>query len=257
MTTLPYFEVSGPEGQSFRAELQTDRVTIGRFEQWNDIALFPDPQQLVSRKMHCIVEYLHHAWWVVDNGSVNCTFLRRKKGLEMIQGRAQLHDKETICILGMLFEEDQPKYWELTFHDPASTNPAGYDFLPEKSSGALAYHWTEARLYRLNGGKRQEINNLRPQEHKLIRYMAHRNRVNGNIPVLCTFDEIASAVWGEEVHPPDADLAHLIWQLRKKIEPDYKKPQFLETVRGLGYRLLGLQPAEQDDLPESDSGSLR
>jgi len=36
----------------------------------------------------------------------------------------------------------------------------------------------------------------------------------------------------------EAEINHLIWELRRKIEIDAKDPQFLETVRGLGYRLV-------------------
>ena len=39
---LPFLEVSGPDGQQFHVELANDRVTIGRFEQFNDVALEPD-----------------------------------------------------------------------------------------------------------------------------------------------------------------------------------------------------------------------
>jgi len=70
---LPFLDVSGPDGQQFHVELANDRVTIGRFEQFNDVALEPDPQQLITRKVHCAVERDTHGWWVVDNGSVNRT----------------------------------------------------------------------------------------------------------------------------------------------------------------------------------------
>jgi len=53
---FPYFEVSGPDGESFCVEMKADRLTIGRYQQFNDIALEPDPQQLVTRKAHCTVE---------------------------------------------------------------------------------------------------------------------------------------------------------------------------------------------------------
>ncbi|HEU5348597.1 MAG TPA: winged helix-turn-helix domain-containing protein [Ktedonobacterales bacterium] len=33
-------------------------------------------------------------------------------------------------------------------------------------------------------------------------------------------------------------MNHLVWELRRKVEPDYRNPRFLETVRGLGYRLI-------------------
>lgn len=201
MIALPYLEIVGPEGQSFRAEIKTDRLTIGRFEQWNDVALFPDPQQLISRKVHCTIEHDQHAWWIVDNGSTNRTFLcRKRESMEIVYGRAQLRDGDSIRILGKILEEER-QYWELIFHDPAITNPAGYTDTLEEAPVLLEYHWIEARLYRTENGDRQEIRNLRPQEHKLIRYMAQRNRANDGEPVLCSFEELTSAVWGRRNAP--------------------------------------------------------
>lgn len=68
---LPVLEVTGPDGQQFQVELTKDRLTIGRFAQFNDVALEPDPQQRVTRKVHCAVERSIDGWWFLDNGSVN------------------------------------------------------------------------------------------------------------------------------------------------------------------------------------------
>ena len=73
---LPYLEITGPEGQQFTCELSKERLSIGRLTDLNDIAIEPDPQQLVTRMAHCSIERLAGGWWVVDNGSVNKTFLR-------------------------------------------------------------------------------------------------------------------------------------------------------------------------------------
>jgi DNA-binding response OmpR family regulator len=68
--------------------------------------------------------------------------------------------------------------------------------------------------------------------------MDQRNRSNGNMPVMCTFEELQAALWGDEVLHTEAEINYVISGLRKKIETDQKQPQFLETVRGLGYRLV-------------------
>lgn len=243
MIILPYFDIKGPEGETFRVEIKTDRLTVGRMEQWNDISLSPDPQQLISRKAHCSIEY-NQGWWLVDNGSVNRSFLRRQstEALEVVQGRSSLRDGDVVCILGQLLEDGDQRYWELTFHDPAITKPAGSANAPTREA-LLEYDWAQARLHRIEHGYRKELGPLRPQEHKFLRYMAQRNRANDGEPVLCTFEELIEAVWGEENIVPEADLVHLVWQLRRKIERDPKQPQFLEIVRGLGYRLQ-LRPVE-------------
>jgi hypothetical protein len=231
---LPFLDIAGPDGQQFQAELAKDRVTIGRFAQFNDVALEPDPQQLITRKGHCALERDANGWWVVDNGSVNRTFVRRGTAVEVVHGRAPLSEGESIRILGKLTEAGEPLYWELTFNDPLGTRPAGQ----APALAYLEYDWIQARLFRIDGTSRQEIHDVRPQEHKLIRYMDQRNRANGGVPVMCTYEELLLAIWGEEPDHTETEVTHLIWELRRKLEPDPKEPRFLETVRGLGYRLV-------------------
>jgi hypothetical protein len=231
---LPFLEVRGPEGQEFSVELTQDRVTVGRFPQFNDIALEPDPQQLVTRKGHCAIERDPDSWWVIDNASVNKTFVQRGQAVEMVNGRAPVADGDVIRILGRLTETGDAIYWELAFRDPMKTQPA--DGLPRVAY--LEYDWIQAKLFRVEGTFRQEIRGLRPQEHKLIRYMDQRNRANDNVPVMCSYEELITAIWGDEAYGhTEAEVNRLIWELRQKLELDPKEPHFLETVRGLGYRL--------------------
>lgn len=231
---MPYLEVRGPDGQSFKLKVTADRVTIGRFRQHNDIGLEPDPQQLVTRMHHCTLEREAGVWWVVDNGSVNKTFLQRDETVNVVDGKALLSDGDAIRILGRLTDEGEARYWQIKFHDPLRTQPA--EMAP--SLAFLQYDWVQAKLYRFDGRTRQEINGLRPQEHKLIRYMDQRNRANDYVPVMCTYDELITAIWGDDAYGhTEADVNRLAWELRQKIEIDQKEPQFLQVVRGLGYRL--------------------
>ena len=230
---LPFLEVSGPDGQKFTVEVCRERITIGRFRDLNDVALDPDPQQLVTRNVHCTVERDGGGWWVVDNGSVNRTFLKRGSSLEVVEGRRPLTEGDVIRVLGRLTEAGEPVYWELTFRDPERTRPVVG--LPRPA--CLEYDWLQAKLFHIEGPKREEIRGLRPQEHKLIRYMDQRNRSNDNAPVMCTYEELITAVWGEESWHTQDELNHLVWELRQKIESDPKEPRFLQTERGLGYRL--------------------
>jgi pSer/pThr/pTyr-binding forkhead associated (FHA) protein len=101
---FPYLEIRGPYDADFKVELGKDRLTIGRFREFNDIGLEPDPQQLVTRKAHCAVERDSEGWWVVDNGSVNRTFVRRGHAIEVVSGRSPVTDGDAIRILGRLIE---------------------------------------------------------------------------------------------------------------------------------------------------------
>ena len=234
-TDLPYLEISGPEGQQFTYELVKERLSIGRLADLNDIALEPDPQQLITRMAHCSIERYAGSWWVIDNGSVNKTFLRSAEDVKIVEGRAPLVDGEAILILGKLTDAGKPLYWELCFRDPMKTFRA--EVAPRLAY--LEYDWIQARLFCVEGANRREVSDLRPQEHKLVRYMDQRNRANGNVPVMCTYDELIQAIWGEEdFGHTENEINRLVWELRQKVEPDQKEPRFLETVRGLGYRLV-------------------
>jgi hypothetical protein len=175
-----------------------------------------------------------HGWWVVDNGSVNRTFVRRGSKVEVVYGRALLTPGDCIRILGKLTEESDPLYWELTFSDPLGTWPAGQ----VGPIAYLEYDWIQAKLFRIEGAVQQEVHDLRPQEHKLIRYMDQRNRANDNVPVMCTYEELLAAIWGGEIAHTESEVNRLIWELRQKLELNPREPKFLETVRGLGYRLV-------------------
>jgi hypothetical protein len=230
----PFLDVRGPEGRAFSVEMTSDRMTIGRLGAFNDVALEPDPQQLVSRKTHCAIERKNGAWCVVDSGSVNRTYIRRGDALEPVNGSAPLHDDDAILILGRTAANETPQYWEIVLRDPFKTRRIAWAPL----QAFLTYDPVSARMYRVEGPDRKEIHDLRPQEHKLIRYMDERNRAQGGEPVMCTYEEMIGAVWGNAAVHTEAEINHLVWELRKKIEPEPGAPRFLQTVRGLGCRLV-------------------
>jgi DNA-binding response OmpR family regulator len=52
-------------------------------------------------------------------------------------------------------------------------------------------------------------------------------------------DAIFQAVWGENHHGTPRTIDNFIQQLRAKLEDDPQAPKFIQTVRGVGYRLGG------------------
>lgn len=60
----------------------------------------------------------------------------------------------------------------------------------------------------------------------------------GNI---VTGDSLCRAAWGDDLYGYENTLMVHIRRLREKIEPEPSDPRFLLTVRGLGYKLTGVE----------------
>ncbi len=68
------------------------------------------------------------------------------------------------------------------------------------------------------------------REFRLLEYLAtHRGRV-------MTRDQLLNAVWKETPFVTPRSIEVYIRRLREKIEPDPRHPQYLKTLRGIGYR---------------------
>jgi two-component system, OmpR family, alkaline phosphatase synthesis response regulator PhoP len=78
--------------------------------------------------------------------------------------------------------------------------------------------------------KNQQLE-LTLKEYELLHYLAqNKNRV-------LTRDQLLSAVWNYEFAGDTRIVDVHISHLREKIEEDTKKPAYIKTVRGLGYKL--------------------
>jgi two-component system response regulator RegX3 len=73
---------------------------------------------------------------------------------------------------------------------------------------------------------------LRPREFELLAAFLR------NKGMLMTRDRLITAVWGLDYFGDTKTLDVHIKRVRKKIEPDPKHPQYLVTVRGLGYKFV-------------------
>lgn len=230
--TVPFLILKSLSGEQTNFTISNDKFIIGRLPDLNDIALQPDPQNLITRHMHCFVEIRNSTGWLVDNASKNGTFLKRDNTVQKINGEIKLQDNDCIMLLGEINEDNTVKYWELTFKDPFATK----DVVNEQTT--IIYNWVEAKLIVNYEGNRKEVCNLTPLEHKLLRYMDQKNKHNNNVPVMCTYDELISAIWDDIYSHTKNDVNHIVASLRKKIEKDPKNPVFLTNIRGLGYRFI-------------------
>jgi two-component system, OmpR family, alkaline phosphatase synthesis response regulator PhoP len=74
---------------------------------------------------------------------------------------------------------------------------------------------------------------LTPKEFELLVYLAkHKGRV-------LTRDQLLSSVWNYDFAGDTRIVDVHISHLREKIEQDTKKPVYIKTIRGLGYKLEG------------------
>ncbi|MFC0473281.1 response regulator transcription factor [Halalkalibacter kiskunsagensis] len=78
---------------------------------------------------------------------------------------------------------------------------------------------------------KQTVLELTPKEFELLLYLAnHKGRV-------LTRDQLLNAVWNYEFVGDTRIVDVHISHLREKIETNTKKPVYIKTIRGLGYKL--------------------
>ncbi len=105
---------------------------------------------------------------------------------------------------------------------------------------------TEIDCINLSGVNRSEKVRFTRREINLLRYL----QSNSERPV--SREELLHKVWGYasdiELETRTVDIH--IAKLRRKLEPEPAKPQFLVTIRGAGYRLLQSDKAINTGAPE-------
>lgn len=70
--------------------------------------------------------------------------------------------------------------------------------------------------------------------------LAHLLRNAGQV---CTFSNILESVWGEQYRYSDEYVHVYIWHLRRKLEPNPKKPVYLISEHSVGYRFDRTRPS--------------
>lgn len=229
-----FLDVQDPDSNKYTIKLEQDRFSVGR-SNGNDIVL-PNPDKTISRD-HCVLKSEANYWWVVDESSANGTFVQLSHSDTRIDvrqhGRLQLNNGDVILILGKkLLEGEEPVFWRLTFRDSDKTEGIS-GFQP---SAYLEYNLSQQKLFLVNGSDQQEIH-LSRKERNLIHYMAERNQANNNKPVVCEYQQMITAIWGDSFGHTNNDVTHLVWVIRQKVESDPGEPEFLITEKARGYSL--------------------
>ncbi|WP_294155557.1 response regulator transcription factor [uncultured Clostridium sp.] len=81
--------------------------------------------------------------------------------------------------------------------------------------------------------KNNEIINLTPSEFKILSILSQNRKK------VFTRDELLDKVMGDDCHTFDRIIDSHIKNLRSKIESDSKKPEYIITVYGIGYKFGG------------------
>ncbi len=220
-----------------KLELARDRVTVGRLPEVNDIALQPDPELLVTRAAHCTLEREGDRLVRRRRRQRQWDLPSAKGGLERVVERTALHDGDVVCVLASIAETGRAAATSSSRSTRRRTRRRRARRSAPRLYAAecLSYDANEARLVLVQSGERHEIP-IRAQAHRLVRYMAERNAAGGGTPALCTHDELMHAVWADEPMHTRDELAKLMWELRRKLEP-FEAEHLIENERRLGYRM--------------------
>ena len=92
----------------------------------------------------------------------------------------------------------------------------------------LEIRQNQRRVFR--GG--EEINLTRLEYNTLV-FLA------SNPGIVLTQEQIFEAVWNMDSDSCHSSVVNVIYNLRKKIEPDSKNPTYIKTVLGVGYKFDG------------------
>jgi two-component system alkaline phosphatase synthesis response regulator PhoP len=106
---------------------------------------------------------------------------------------------------------------------------------PASSPSAAGYQFGDVRVdfRRAEVERDGRLLELSAREFQLLRYFVeHRGAALSR-------DELLNEVWGYQAMPSTRTVdVHVAW-LRQKVEPNPKRPQYIQTVHGIGYRFTG------------------
>jgi two-component system alkaline phosphatase synthesis response regulator PhoP len=169
------------------------------------------------------------------NGFDVCQTLRQR-GIDtpivMLTARGQLVDR----VVGLKIGADDyiPKPFEMA--ELVARIEARLRRMPPAAPAAAdGYQFGDIRVdfRRAEVEREGQLLELSAREFQLLRYfIEHRGAALSR-------DELLNEVWGYHSMPSTRTVdVHVAW-LRQKVEPNPKRPQFILTVHGIGYRFAG------------------
>ena len=94
----------------------------------------------------------------------------------------------------------------------------------------LSFRGLEIRQHQRRVFRDGEEINLTRLEYSTLVFLA------SNPGIVLTSEQIFEAVWNMDSDSCHSSVVNVIYNLRKKIEPDSKKPTYIKTVLGIGYK---------------------
>ncbi|CAI6052781.1 response regulator transcription factor [Cohnella sp. JJ-181] len=164
-----------------------------------------------------------------------CRQIRARKNIPILMVSARKEDIDKIRGLGLGADDYMTKPFSVgELVARVKAHLARYDRLTGSGHAARA---EEIRLrgIRIDKPSRKTYVNeaevpLTSKEYDLLLFLAlHPNRVFGK-------DELFEKIWGLDANGDTATVTVYISKLREKIEADPSKPQYIETIWGVGYR---------------------
>lgn len=107
-------------------------------------------------------------------------------------------------------------------------------YIPPKQEQYPVFHLGERKIDFESGTVRSDSNEfpLTAKEHTLLlKLYENRNRI-------VTSDALCQAAWGDDYYGYENTLMVHIRRIREKIEAHPSNPEYLLTIRGLGYKLM-------------------
>ena len=145
----------------------------------------------------------------------------------MIQWRQRRAD--TIAkILILSFNDDEEKAIERVLS--VLSNEIGLEPVQAATSPVLSFPGLEIKLYQRRVLRDGEDVPLTRLEYGTLAYLASSP---GRV---FTQEQIFEAVWDMNSDSCHSSVVNVIYNLRKKIEPDSKNPAYIKTMLGVGYK---------------------
>lgn len=115
----------------------------------------------------------------------------------------------------------------------ALSNEIEFEILQSVPSPMLSFPGLEIKQNQHRVFQDGEEVNLTRLEYNTLVFLA------SNPGIVLTRTQIFEAVWNMESDSCHSSVANVIYNLRKKIEPDSKNPTYIKTVLGVGYKFNG------------------